>query len=342
MTVLNLPGLGQRAVGLVCLGVTLLVGGCRHSRPGTHVEIIERGGQKTYYAGAAAQGLSKGDSCRAAVRRSVNAIALRFAQDHDDLADDIADALGASDGAVFLQRYAKNKALSASVKKLDFRPTEHYCTATVHWVPPVFVKDAVTKFAQEIRAAELAGTPAVAGSPTGGRAPSTVRPASQSPTAMPTAPPAAVSVAPPVKAITPASVCRRQAKALAGVKRRSERPIEQLRRCLEKTDDDRGICHGYVLRAEEAGKKELEAGSSYSDCLNRGLSTAARGALVQVLTGHAAVAVENRGNGSLILWTYSPADQTAYVLEVDSSGMGSKRGPLAANQIQWVRSQLGL
>ncbi len=332
----------MRALSLIYLGgasacLALVLGtGCRSSRPGTHVEIVERGGQKTYFGGAAAQGMSKSASCPVAVRRAVNAIALRFAQDNDGLADDIAEELGVSDGAVFLQRYAKDKAQGASVKNVDHSPTEYYCQAAVHWVPPVFVKEAVTKYALAMRDKELG-----AAQPEGSATTAPTSSGTQAPVAtVPNTPPPGV-VPPPQRAL-PAASCKTELKALSKTKHGNQGTVDQLTRCLQKTDGDRTICYGYVLRVDKAKKLELETGTRLGNCLNRELSATARSALGQVLPGHAAVVVENRDDGRLILWTFSPADNTAYVLEVDPEGQGLKQGALAANQVQWVRAQLGI
>lgn len=111
---------------------------------------------------------------------------------------------------------------------------------------------------------------------------------------------------------------------------------------MGKTDNDVTICNRYKLYVDKAVKDEGTAGQGLVDCLNAGLSTKIRLALTQNIPGHAAVSVETRGNGTLILWTFSPVDQTAFAFEMTSAGAMGGRTPLAANQVQWVREQLGL
>jgi hypothetical protein len=52
--------------------------------------------------------------------------------------------------------------------------------------------------------------------------------------------------------------------------------------------------------------------------------------------------MENRADGSAIVWAYAPADDTAFVLELAPDGHEVSRNPLAANQIQWLRQTWGL
>ena len=192
------------SLSLVVLG---LATACRTTRPGTHVELVDTDGAPTYVSGAAAAGPNKGMACTAAIGRSVAAIALRFAQENDDVGDDVADAVGAGDGEVFLQRYAKAAAEEAAVQDLAFDPVEHVCMATVRWRPPVFLKDALLKFAQNIKTAETAG-PAAVGAQGGDPAAATGSPSpSASPVAPSTPPPAPISVAPAAVAAPSVPAC---------------------------------------------------------------------------------------------------------------------------------------
>ena len=65
--------------GLICLAFVGAVG-CIHTKPGTHVELVDQDGGKLYVAGAAAPGVSQSIACRAAVSRAAAAVAHRFAQ----------------------------------------------------------------------------------------------------------------------------------------------------------------------------------------------------------------------------------------------------------------------
>ena len=87
---------------------------CRHTKPGTYVEVIEKDGTQIYMSGAVAPGISQSKACPNAVKRAVAAAALRFSQDFRDLGDEIAQEVGASDGEPLLNRYAKSKLIDVS------------------------------------------------------------------------------------------------------------------------------------------------------------------------------------------------------------------------------------
>jgi hypothetical protein len=283
-------------------------------------------------------------ACTAAVQRAVAAIALRFAQEHDDVGDDVAEALGASDGEPFLQRYAKHEAETGAVQDVQFDPVEHLCMATVRWKPPLFIEEAVLKYAARLKEQETQGPETASKRAAPPAAPATAAP----PAAPAAAPPSAASVAPAASSAAPAPArpaapqCKRPRrkldKALAG----GRRALADYEECSRRTDGDDTICHRYKLYVEEAQRKERSAGEGLCDCLNQHLSTAHRQALHQSLRGHAAVAVETRADGTLILWTFSPVHKTAFAFEVSPSGEAAGQTPLAANQVQWVRGQLGL
>lgn len=331
-------------VGVVA-AAALMLGACRTTKPGTHVEVVEKGGNKVYVSGAAGPGTNKSIACRGAVSRAAAAIALRFAQDFDDVGDQVAEEVGAADGEVFLQGYAKEQVIDAAVQDITFDPVEHLCMATVRWTPPVFVKDAVSKYAHRLRAEELAAAEGPAAS---AQAPAAAAPADPAPAAAPAAPstppPAAASVASPAPAPAPPPhpACSRQRANLTQVLAQSQKSLDEFQECMRRTQNDETICHRYKLYVEDAQKKEAEAGRSLTSCLNEGLSSKIRLALSQNLPGHAAVSVESREDGSLILWTFSPVDQTAYAFELGADGTMVGKSPLAANQVQWVREQLGL
>jgi len=327
---------------LITLG---LVSGCRHTSPGTHVELVDKDGVPTYVSGAAAPGMNKSQACTAAVGRAVAAIALRFAQENDDLGDDVAEAVGASDGEVFLQRYAKHTAERAAVQDVQFDPADHLCMATVRWKPPVFLKDAILAFAEQMKQAEVAaaeGTPAEAtpGAPVA--PPSAVAPSAP---AVSTPPPAPVSVAPVASVpAAPAATraCPRERDKLARVLSSSQKALDDLEECLRRTKGDETICHRYKLYVDEAHGKEADASGKLAACLNQGLSVVLRRALTEKLPGHAAVSVESRDDGSVVLWAFSPVARTAFALEVGPDGAERSRTALAANQVDWLRGQLGL
>ena len=126
------------------------------------------------------------------------------------------------------------------------------------------------------------------------------------------------------------------------VSKASEGARKDLNECLARTSGDKTICHRYGLYVDDAAKKEAAAAAKLADCLNAGLSVRLRQAVSTALPGHAAVSVETRADGTLILWTFAPTEQTAFALEVAADGQVTARTPLAANQVQWVREQLGL
>ncbi|MEZ4272547.1 MAG: hypothetical protein R3C68_14300 [Myxococcota bacterium] len=74
---------------------------CTPTKPGAHVELVHKGGQSVYVSGAAGPGISRSIACRAAIQRSVAAIAQRFAYENRQIGAKIAKEVGASDGEVF-------------------------------------------------------------------------------------------------------------------------------------------------------------------------------------------------------------------------------------------------
>ncbi len=327
--------------------LALLATACRTTTPGTHVEVVDKGGQAVYVSGAAGPGINKSLACGAAVSRAVGAIALRFAQDNDNVADDVAKAVGVENGEVFLQKYAKETALTAAVQDVQFDPAGHLCMATVRWTPPVFVKEAVLKYAEELKAAELGAkpaalAPAAAPAPTPAPAPAPAPP----PPAVSVAPPPAVTAAPPAAAGPSVPACKDERAALKKTRKASDTALNDLNECNRRTQaiggkPDNTMCHRYTLYVEGAKTKDTEASDKLAQCLNGAHSTALREVLGRDAKGHAALAMETREDGTLIMWTFSPAEETAFALEVND-GTVATRSPLAANQVQWLRQRLGL
>lgn len=132
------------------LGIVCALG-CATTQPGTHVEVLSEGGAPSYVGGAAAPGLNKSEACGGAVARAVSAIADRFAQDNEELGDEIAKGSGATSGTALLHGYAKDAAGGAAVSDVQFDPIDHLCMATVRWKPALFVKDEVIAFAQRAK-----------------------------------------------------------------------------------------------------------------------------------------------------------------------------------------------
>ncbi|MEO1482341.1 MAG: hypothetical protein AAFU77_09575 [Myxococcota bacterium] len=229
--------------------IAALFAACRSTLPASDVQLIDKGGQTVYFAGAAAPGMSKTVACEKAVNRSVRAIALRFAQEHDDEADDIAEAVGAEDGEVFMQRFAKDSALNGAVDNVDYDPRDHLCKATVRWTPPIFLKEAVMKYAEQMKEAELSGqTAATAPVQKSAPAPSTGSVAAPTPTAEP--------------------ACERYRSSLARAKRGATLAAEDFDECVRRTDGDTEGCVRYKLKTEDAERDARRAQADLDACLD--------------------------------------------------------------------------
>lgn len=323
---------------IVALCGTALGASCARTKPGTHVEIVNRDGANTYVAGAAAPGVGQTKACRTAVRRSVAAIALRFAQENDDLGEAVAESVGATNGEVFLQRFAKQRALDGAVQDVDYDPSEHLCMASVRWTPPTFLQDAVRQFAEQMREQELGDTDADASqSPGASSSPS----AAATPSTESTPPPAAESVAPPAaQAATPAAQCTDARGELRAALQKSRSALDDYQGCLDKSNET--ACHRYKLYLDEAKQGEQEAANALVRCVNQSLSTALLQVVEAQLPGHAAIPVETAAAGARIIWTYDPLAGEAYALRIGSGGNVEGKTPLAANQVTWLRERLGL
>ena len=341
---------------------------CAHSRPGTYVQVDEDGGVKVLRSGAYGVGQNKQLACQAAVSRAVTALAERYADDNSGMADDVAKAVGTDNGKQFITRYARDSALGAAVQDPEYDPVEHTCMVTVRWRPPAFARDAVIAFAEKVKKAELGEKPApaaVAPAPApvavAPAAPATPPPAAvyvaQPPPAAPAAPvatapppavaaPAAVAPAPaapaPVAAAPAPPACSRERKALKAALAAGRKADADFADCLSRTGQDAKICVRYQMWVDEGQKKQTTAGADLSACLNQSLASKLRNALREALPGHAARVIETRPDGALVLWTVSPVDGAAFALEVGTDGRAGQRTPLAANQLQWLKEQLGL
>jgi len=334
---------------VITLGPGLGLGGCVKTKVATHVEVVDRGGEKTYVAGAHAPGVSQTVACRGAVRRSVSAISLRFLQDFEDLGDDIAKAVGASDGAAILQRYATDAALDGAIQDIKFDPGKHACLATVSWTPPVFLKDAVVAYAQGLREQEGASRQApIEESPAASsRGSSSSSPAVSGPAPIPANPPSVpapsqIQPAKPEPAAPPPPACIKARAGLKKVIQDGEEAAQKFAECLRRTGDDETICHRYRLRHEEAEANEGDAGRDLVACLNAELALKIRDSLRRHIPGHAAVPVETRDGGNLLLFTYSPLEHTGFAYEMNPDGGMVGTTPLNAEQTTWIRQRLGL
>jgi hypothetical protein len=225
--------------------VAAALSGCIHTKAGTHVEILDQDGKRLYVAGAAGPGVSQSIACKNAVQRAAAAVAHRFAQEESGIGDDVADAMGASDGAPFLYGYANHTVMHSTVQDVTFDPGKSLCMATVRWQPPVFLKDAIVKFANGMKQRELEEADHVAAQEAG-------RPVADT-----------GSTHTPVKVKDPCSSKKRNflKKGAALDKQRG-----YFDECKRRTGGDLDTCHAYRLRFEEAARKEVEARGALNRC----------------------------------------------------------------------------
>ena len=235
--------------------------GCSHTAPGTHVEVVDKEGAISYVGGAAGIGKNQSLACEQAVSRAVTAIAQMFGDKNDGIADDVAKEVGVEDGRIFMQRYAKASALDSAVHDVQFDPVEHVCMATVTWAPPVFVKEAILKYAEAIKRQELGGDakpdPVVAPASAPAPAPAPVPAA---------APPAASATAAPPP--PPPDPCKSQRAGLIKAQKANQKVSDDFAECKRRTKGDEGICSRYKAYAEEGQAKEDSATKLLNGCLN--------------------------------------------------------------------------
>lgn len=319
-------------------------------KPGTYVEVVNTGAERAYVAGAAGPGMSYGTACEAALMRASSALAKKFAEENDDLADDIAEAVGATDGEAFLHKYAEAEAKNATVLGKDFDPIDHICMATLRWTPPLFVKDAVLAYAQRVKERELGkinpapkgpeqAAPVAAASP----APQTPAPvAAQTPPPAPIVAPPPASPAPTAPPKPAAPKCEKEQRAFLAQTASSFKVEQDLSECMRRTKDDATVCHRYKLYVDKSRAQDAEVANDLAGCKNGGLAPRLRQSVAKALPGAAAVALETRGDGTVLVWAYRLLDGTGVAVEVSASGGVGPQAPLAENQIDWVREQLGL
>ena len=210
---------------------------CSHSIPGTHVEVLNKSGTMTYVGGAAGQAKAKSQACQMAVLRSTNAIADEFANREQKVAEAIAKSLDLSDGRPLLAQYAKKQVLDAAVQEVKYNPADFTCMASVRWKAPVFVKDAVMKYAHEAKEREL-GSPDPSGTSGENRGSSEAQP----------------------------NPCTHEERAVRDALRERKKHKDKLNECLRKTEGDESICHRYVLYDQEAASAEESAQSALQGC----------------------------------------------------------------------------
>lgn len=220
--------------------------GCIHTKAGTHVEIIDQDGKRLYVSGAAGPGISQTIACKNAVQRAASAVAHRFAQEESGIGDDVAEAMGASDGAPFLYGYANHTVMHSTVQDVSFDPGASLCMATVRWQPPVFLKEAIVKFALGMKQRELEEADTVAAAEAG-------RPVEETP---------ATGPAPKAKK----EPCRGETKRALNAGSELDKQRGYFDECKRRTGNDLDVCHAYQLRFEEAARKEADARGALSRC----------------------------------------------------------------------------
>lgn len=257
---------------LMVVGGFVALVGCRTTKPGTDVQVVDEGGSKTYVGGAAGPGMNHDTACASAVNRSVAAIALRFSQDNDDIKEDIAKDVGVSDGGVFLERYARSTMEQAAVQSVNFNPADHLCMASVRWKPPVFVADAVKEYAVRLKNEESAKanpppaapavTPAPA-APAGTTSPTDPPVVSQPSNTNQTSPSVQAPVAPqPVQ--TPVCVKERERSKKAGDA--LQKANDDMAECMRRTNNNEKTCTRYKLYVDEAAAKNKSAAETLTRC----------------------------------------------------------------------------
>lgn len=236
------------------LGLAVGVG-CVHTKAGTHVEVIEMDGRAAYISGAAGVGKSKTASCRMAIVRAAKAVAHRFAQEREDLGEELAEELEAEEGGALLYEYVNHAILSAPVEDITYNPMDHSCLATVRWQPPVFLKKAVQQFAGRLGEAEA--------NQSAGSAPEVVEPLSAGAPEV-VSPQAGGAEASPSPGAAPEAPCQEQGKAVLRAMEGQSKRERDFEECKRRTDGDEQVCYRYGLYVEkesvkvDVAKKALE------------------------------------------------------------------------------------
>jgi hypothetical protein len=245
----------------VGLGLWALVLGtsCTHTKEGTHVEMISMDGRDAYVAGAAGMGLSKSVACRQAIGRAARAVAHRFAQEHDDLGEEVAEELGAGEGAPFLYGYVNQQIVAAPVQDISYDHSDHSCLATVRWQPPVFLKEALMAYGRALKEQETA--PAAAAED-GEHSPETVSDGAAA---------SGGKAGDDLVVKTPPAVCQKEKAALATAEATRSEKLEAYQECKRRTGGDREVCHRYGLWVEKTTLSVETATRNWTACKAREL-----------------------------------------------------------------------
>ncbi|MBT6178353.1 MAG: hypothetical protein HOI23_13990 [Deltaproteobacteria bacterium] len=233
--------------GSLLVFVVAALVGCIHTKAGTHVEILDQDGKRLYVSGAAGPGVSQTIACKNAVQRAASAVAHRFAQEESSIGSDVAEAMGASDGAPFLYGYANHTVMHSTVQDVTFDPGASLCMATVRWQPPVFLKEAIVKFALGMKQRELEEADNVAAAEAG-------RPVVDDKRAS-TPVPAAIAVP-----------CRKETKKALKAGAELDKQRGYFDECKRRTGNDLDVCHAYQLRFEEAERKANDTLGALNRC----------------------------------------------------------------------------
>ncbi len=242
----------------VGLGLWALVLGtsCTHTKEGTHVEMISMDGRDAYVAGAAGVGLSKSVACRQAISRAARAVAHRFAQEQKDLGEEVADELGAGEGAPFLYGYVNQQVVEAPVQEVSYDNSEHSCLATVRRQPPEFLKEALMTYGRALKEQE---TDSAAGEerPKEGVSGGAEVPRGQ--------------VEDEQGGKPSPRVCEKEKAALAKAETALSEKIAAYEECKRRTGGDREVCHRYGLWVEKMTVTAKTASRNWAACKAREL-----------------------------------------------------------------------
>jgi hypothetical protein len=252
---------------LVVAGLVTVVG-CRTTTPATDVQVVDDAGTKKYVGGAAGPGINQQIACNTAVNRALNAIALRFAQDNDSIADAVAKEVGTSDGHVFLQKFASAKLQEASVQDVSFDPAQHLCMASVRWTPPTFVKDAVSEYAVQLKQQEEHPNQPAQAQPQA--APTTATGAPPPSTTSSNGEPVvggSSSSGSPVAPTAPA--CPKERDRLRKADDALQAAQDELDECMRRTNNNTTTCTRYKLYVDQAKAKDDSAKASVDRCTAR-------------------------------------------------------------------------
>ena len=239
--------------------------GCTHTKDGTHVELIEMDGREAYVAGAVGIGKNKTLACRLAIQRAAKAVSHHFAQEHDDLGDELADELGAEDRASFLYGYVNKQIMDMPVQDISYDLSNQSCFATVRWRPPVFLKDALKKYATTLKEKETASESTTVEVTEPVKVVHEIEESNPNPLAA-TLPSGESSA--PATAAAAVVACGREKAQLKGVNKVLGEKEANFNECKRRTNGDEEACYRYGLYVKKAEIAKDQALTDLQRCLD--------------------------------------------------------------------------